>query len=264
MTEPIFLIEEGDGPLVAAAIHDGHDVRDDVRRHLALPEGDRLREEDPFTREWTSVGDTRIIGLRSRFEVDLNRDADTAVYLKPSDAWGLDVWKDGPPPHLIDESLHEYETFYDAVAGVLDETVRRHGRILVYDIHSYNHRRGGPGHAPEEPELNPEINVGTGTMDRKRWAPVVEGFMASLREVDFMGRRLDVRENIKFTGGHFPEWIHHRYPDAACALAIEIKKFFMDEWTGEPYWDVIEALRGALERTVQPALAGFDRVHSTI
>lgn len=247
-----------EGPVIAAAIHDGHEVRDDVREHLALPDADRLREEDPFTGEWTAIGDSRIVGLRSRFEVDLNRDADKAVYLKPEDAWGLDVWTNGPPPpHVIDQSLKEYEAFYDAVHRALKEMERHHGRFLVFDLHSYNHRRGGPDHPPEDPEMNPEVNVGTGTMDRKRWAPVVDRFVGVLRQVDFMGRRLDVRENVKFKGGHFSQWIHSRFPETGCALAVEVKKFFMDEWTGTPSWDAIHAVRDALEQTVQPALDGL-------
>lgn len=257
------LEEHGDGPLVAAAIHDGHDVRDDVLEHLSLPEADRLREEDPFTAEWTTMANVRIVALQSRFEVDLNRDVDRAVYLTPEDAWGLDVWKEGPPPHVIDRSLAEYDAFYENMHRVLKEKERTNGHFLVYDIHSYNHRRAGPDHPPDEPELNPEVNVGTGTMDRNRWAPVVDRFIESLRQVDFMGRRLDVRENIKFKGGHFPKWIHSRFPDSGCALAIEVKKFFMDEWTGTPFWDVIHAVRNALEQTVEPALAGLEEAALT-
>jgi hypothetical protein len=45
-TEPMFQIERGDGPLVAAAIHDGHAVRPELNEWLALDDGQRLREED--------------------------------------------------------------------------------------------------------------------------------------------------------------------------------------------------------------------------
>ncbi len=250
-------IEEGDGPLIAAAVHSGHIVRPEVEKALALAPAQRLREEDPFTDEWTAVGDTRIVGLRSRFEVDLNRPPDKAVYLRPEDAWGLEVWKDGPPPTLVDRSLHEYDAFYAEVAGLLD---RKAGRFVVYDLHSYNHRRGGPGAEPEDPELNPEVNVGTGTMDRERWGPVVDAFIHSLRNVDFMGRRLDVRENVKFFGGYFSEWIHSNYPDDGCAIAIEFKKFFMDEWTGEPDEEGVRSIRHALAETVAPVLNALHEI----
>jgi len=46
---------EGDGPIVAVALHDGHDVRE-MWLHFAITEIDRWREEDPFTATWTAVG----------------------------------------------------------------------------------------------------------------------------------------------------------------------------------------------------------------
>jgi hypothetical protein len=41
-----------------------------------------------------------------------------------------------------------------------------------------------------------------------------------------------------------------RFPDSACVLAIEFKKIFMDEWTGEPDMDRIRTLRNALAGTI--------------
>lgn len=251
MDDRAWRIEEGEGQLIGAAIHSGHAVRPDVEEELALAPAERLREEDPFTDQWTSVGGTTIVGLRSRFEFDLNRPPEKAVYLKPEDAWGLEIWKHGPMPTQIDRSLHLYDDFYADVARVLD---KKDGPFIVYDLHSYNHRRGGPDAAPDEPELNPEVNIGTATMDRDLWAPVVDALIHTLRTVDFMGRKLDVRENVKFFGGYFSEWIHTNYPGTGCAPAIEFKKFFMDEWTGEPDEEVLLAIRNILKQTVEPVL----------
>ena len=66
-------IIKGQGPLIAASLHDGHHIREEILKIMALSKEERLREEDPFTRIWTEVCDTRIIALQSRFEVDLNR-----------------------------------------------------------------------------------------------------------------------------------------------------------------------------------------------
>jgi hypothetical protein len=44
-----------------------------------------------------------------------------------------------------------------------------------------------------------------------------------------------------------------------CVLSIEFKKFFMDEWTGEPYEDVISAIGEALQSTASAALAELAR-----
>ncbi len=71
---------------------------------------------------------------------------------------------------------------------------------------------------PADEAENPQVNVGTGTMDRARWAPVVDRFIADLRAYDFPGGRLDVRENVKFRGGHFSRWVHETFPaDRVCA-----------------------------------------------
>jgi N-formylglutamate deformylase len=57
--------------------------------------------------------------------------------------------------------------------------------------------------------------------------------MESLRATTFEGDRLDVRENVRFEGRQLAKWVHERYGELGCALAIELKKVFMDEWTGE-------------------------------
>jgi hypothetical protein len=80
---------------------------------------------------------------------------------------------------------------------------------------------------------NPQINVGTGTMrDRDRWERVIDRFMDDLTGYDFPGGALDVRENVRFRGGACAAWTHRTFPEAACVLSIEVKKFFMDELTG--------------------------------
>ena len=245
-----WFLERGHGPVVAAAIHDGHEVREDVLARMAISEADRLREEDPFTGEWTDLAPTRIIGLRSRFEVDLNRPREKAVYLTPADAWGLRIWNEPPPADFLQRSLAVYDAFYEEVGRLLTRMVDRYGRVVVLDLHTYNHRRQGPDGPPADSRENPDINLGTGTMDRKRWAPVVDRFIVELRNYEFLGRHLDVRENVKFRGGNFPAWIHRHFPESVCVLAVEVKKFFMDEWTGKPDEIQKAAVLKALKSTV--------------
>ena len=243
-----FLSQLGDGSLVATAIHDGHAVRGEVERLLALSEAERLREEDPHTAVFTDVAPTRFVGLRSRFEVDLNRPRDKAVYTKPEDCWGLQVWTEPPSPSFIARSLQDYDAFYSHVEGTLEAILRRHGRFIVLDLHSYNHRRNGPAGEPGSPIENPEINIGTGSADRSRWGHVIDRFVEELRACHFRGRRLDVRENVKFRGGHFPQWIHARFQGAGLAIAVEFKKIFMDEWSGAVDEHRLSALHGALHK----------------
>ena len=42
-------VTEGQAPIIATAIHDGHELRSDVVALIALPDSQRLHEEDPFT-----------------------------------------------------------------------------------------------------------------------------------------------------------------------------------------------------------------------
>ena len=46
---------QGDQPLVATAIHNGHQARDEVTSLFAIDDATRLREEDPFTEKWTAI-----------------------------------------------------------------------------------------------------------------------------------------------------------------------------------------------------------------
>src|SRR4029079_3947295 len=107
--------------------------------------------------------------------------------------------------------LADYDMFYEAAEAALRALVQMHGRIVVLDLHTYNHRREGCDRQIANPRENPEVNIGTGSMDRRRWAPVVDGFISDLRNQSFLGRRLDVRENVKFRGGHFSRWIHETF-----------------------------------------------------
>lgn len=238
---PAFSIRKASGPLVMTAIHAGHDLRPELTDLIGVDEATRLREEDPFT-DRLCVAGTRIAVHRSRFEFDLNRRRPDAVYRTPGDAWGLKVWKRPLPTAVAERSLATYDRFYAALAERLDALAAR-GPFVVLDVHSYNHRRNGrPASAAE----NPALNVGTATLDRGRWHRVVDGFIDEMRSQCVAGRPLDVRENVRFGGAHLVRWIHGRYPETGCALALEFKKVFMDEWTGEPDDDHIAELGWAL------------------
>jgi N-formylglutamate amidohydrolase len=245
-----FFAGTGNMPVIATAIHDGHNVREEVLSLMNLTEEDRLREEDPFTAVWTSVADTRIIGTQSRFEFDLNRPRDKAVYISPEDAWGLKVWKSDLPQDVINTSLHLYDMFYADVYDILKRFETKTGKFVILDLHSYCFRRDGADKPGADPEKNPEVNIGTGTMNRKNWEKLIERFIADLRNFDYSGRQLDVRENIKFRGGNFGRWIHENFPNSVCCLSIELKKFFMDEWTGIPYDSHLTKIGEALKSTI--------------
>lgn len=248
--EQLWLEHEGEGPLFATAIHAGHDIRGELVPFLALDEATRLREEDPYTDRWVRVVPGWIVANRSRFEVDLNRERNEAVYSAPEMAWGLHLWKMPLTDEQVGHSLEEYDAFYSELRVLLDHVAQHHPHFIILDLHAYNYRRDGPDAPPADPASHPEVNIGTGTMDRMRCGRIVDRFMADLRAFDFCGRHLDVRENVKFRGRELARWIHDNYPNSACVLSVEFKKFFMDEWSGKGDEQQIQAIRDALHATI--------------
>ncbi len=261
MNTVLWHLTEGNSPLIAIAIHDGHTVREELKKIMLINEDERLREEDPFTGELTEVAETRLIGLRSRFEVDLNRPREKAVYIKPEDAWNLNIYRTTPTQEIINRSLEEYDSFYAEVSRLFSDFEKRFSRFVVYDIHSYCYRRSGPDGVEADPNANPEINIGTGTMNRELWSSVVDRFITDVRSFNYLGSQLDVRENIKFKGGYFAKYIHNHFPKSACVLSIEFKKIFMDEWTGELFKDKFELLKEVLKKTVPGVLKELNKLN---
>ena len=257
----LMVLKEGQQPMVAVALHDGHYVRPEVAELLAINPKDRQREEDPYTASWTDIAETQLVVLRSRFEIDLNRPRHRAIYLQPEDSWGLQVWRSSPPPALIARSLAQYDAFYATVDRICRQLEQRYGRFVIYDLHTYNHYRQGMDAPPAVELYNPEINLGTGSLDREYWQPVVERFISEMRDFDFLGRQLDVRENIKFMGGHFAEWVHARFPRSACVLAIEVKKFFMNEWTHQLDSEKMSAIHQALKTSASGVLEELEHLN---
>lgn len=251
---PWWTLRRGDGPVVATAIHDGNGLRDETRAAMALPDADRLREEDPFTGQAILDVPNHVIAGRSRFEVDLNRAADIAVYRTPEQSWGMKVWERPPDAGLIERSLRIHRRFYAMMGVWLDEIEADHGRFVVLDVHSYNHRRSGPGGAPTPQQDAPDINIGTFSMPRPQWARLLDPLIEAMRDFDFGGRRLDVRENVAFEGkGELTRFVHGRYPRSGCAIAIEFKKFFMDEWSGEPEQAELDLMRAFITHVARVA-----------
>jgi len=242
------------GPVMVTAIHAGHTIRPELRPWLAIAEEERLREEDPLTDLLLPAGDTIVRGNRSRFEFDLNRPVEKAVTVDPEDTWGLKVWSSDLPEGLREESRALHREFYALIAERVEAMIAQHGRILVLDLHSYNHRRSGPDGAPADPAENPDIDLGATTLDREVFGGLHDAFAAALRSRPVAGRTPDVRTNVRWEdGGHFPEWLHATYGDRACVITLEYKKMFMDEWDGTADVLALQDLREGFQAAVARA-----------
>ena len=148
----------------------------------------RLREEDPFTGEAVRDVSSHIIAHRSRFEFDLNRGSEDAVYQTPQQSWGLEVWQTGTlEAEVLQRSLDLHSEYYHMLGALLDRVARRHKHVLLLDVHSYNHRRRGPETEPTPQEDAPDINIGTFSMPREQWAWLVDPLMEAMGSFDFNG-----------------------------------------------------------------------------
>jgi N-formylglutamate amidohydrolase len=214
-------VQRGPGPIVATAIHDGHELRPEIAAVMKLSDAGRLREEDPFTGQAVQGVPTHVIAHRSRFEFDLNRGDDGAIYQTADQCWGLDVWYAPLGQQQVTASLAIHAAYYRMLAGLLDEIAAEHDKFVLIDVHSYNHRREGPGGAALPQSAAPDINIGTFSMPRDQWRFLVDPLMQAMREFDFNGRHLDVRENVAFQGkGEQARFVHAHYPGQGCAIAL--------------------------------------------
>ena len=239
---------------MATAVHAGHLLRPEVAELTALSDGERLLEEDPMTDVLATVGDHLFVSRASRFEVDLNRPPDEAVYRIPDDAWGLDLWKDGLPGDVVDRSLAQRERFYEMMGAWIEELIEAHGKVLLLDVHSFNHRRENEdGERVAATEL-PDIDLGLSTADRDRFGSVVDALWSELSATRIDGAPVDVRENVRFPdGGHWPEWVFANYGEHVCTVTLEYKKMFMDEWTGQADITKLLELHAGLARATESA-----------
>jgi len=219
-------------PLLALCIHNGHDLPAALETTIGISEADRLREEDPYTEVFAFRFANRLCVHTSRFAVDLNRSPSKAVYLKPEDCWGLPVRKQPLAPELLASLQDDHRQWYELLSYTAIRFLEKHEHLLVLDLHSFNHRRQGPGQPPDPQAQNPDIILGTNNMPDCH-LPWVEAVRQTLDGAMLLGKPLDCRINVKFTGGYCSRWLHQCFAGRLTCLAVEFKKTFMDEWTGE-------------------------------
>jgi len=249
----------GGGPVLATSIHAGHNIRLELQPWLEIGETERLREEDPMTDYFLTTANNNIRANRSRFECDLNRPRAGCISANPEDTWGLKIWADDLPAEQMDNSRQLHDAFYEMVRYQCDDLIAQHGRILVIDLHSYNHRRNGPqGEIEPRPE-NPDIDIGATTLNKAVYGDLLTRMTKKLRSVPLLGNTPDVRENKRFPdGGNFPEWLAEIYGDRACVMTLEYKKIFMDEWGDTANILALQHLRSGLLAAVEDAYRWFE------
>ncbi len=228
-------------PYACGAVHDGHQFRKELWTNCLHTEYERWFEEDPCTKEFIKTHPIVIAGCDSRFEYDLNRDPENAIY---EDAWGKKLWKQPLDPVQHNKSLEKHAAFYSVVHVLMQKLEEIFGVVVVYDMHSYNWRRW-------DREV-PVINLGTSNIDNLRFRDSVEKWRQSLSELELPNAIESTSKiNDTFQGnGYFLKYITQNFKNTL-VLATEFKKIYCDELRQIVYPDVVHAIEHQLQHRVK-------------
>jgi len=237
------IIIEDYKPLVGTAIHSGGNFREELKEKTLLTSFERWQEEDPHTEEFIKACPIRLIGLDSRYEYDLNREPKEAVYKL---AWGKEVWKSELEEWQKSKSLVKHNKFYLVVETLIKTLESKFEKVFVYDLHSYNYKR------KEATREYPLFNLGTKALkDRGRYSEEIDFLLGELKGVTLREEKNTTRENDVFGGkGYLARYIAENFTNTV-DFAIEVKKVYADENSGEKHEDIIEELSVNFEKLIK-------------
>jgi len=224
-------------PFICGAVHDGHQFRKSLWENCLHTEYERWFEEDPATKQMIQSFPIVIAGCDSRFEYDLNRAPESAIY---TDAWGKQLWKNPLSEEEKQHSLQKHTNFYKVVKALVFKIEEKFGVAVVYDMHSYNWKRW-------DREV-PTFNIGAGKIDNQRFGNSVELWRKMLSEIKLpQGIESTSKINDVFKGnGFFLGFITSNFKNTL-VLATEVKKIYCDEYAQIMYPEVISAIEKQLK-----------------
>ena len=224
-------------PYACGAVHDGHQFRKDLWENCLHTEYDRWYEEDPETKNMVISHPILIAGCDSRFEYDLNRDPENAVF---DTAWGKQLWKNPLSEIEKVKSLKKHTNFYKVVQALISKLEAKFGVCIVYDMHSYNWQRW-------DREV-PTWNLGTSNIDNDRFGDQVETWRETLASIKLPhGIKQTAKINDTFKGnGYFLKYITNNFKNTL-VLATEIAKVYCDEYKQINYPEVVAAVEQQLQ-----------------
>ncbi|CAM1340356.1 N-formylglutamate amidohydrolase [Tenacibaculum amylolyticum] len=238
-------------PYICAAVHDGHQFRKELWENCTHTAYERWYEEDPATKQMVQSYPIIIAGLDSRFEYDLNREPETAVY---TDAWGKPLWKTPLSEEMKKKSLQKHENFYKVVRALVAKIEGKFTMCIVYDMHSYNWKRW-------DREV-PTWNIGTKNVDQKRFQEDIELWRTILEKMSLPnGIQSTSKINDTFQGnGYFLKFITENFENTL-VLATEIAKVYCDELTGVVFPEVVSAVEVYLKEHLKMHATAYYQRH---
>lgn len=238
-------------PYICAAIHDGHQFRKELWDNCLHTEYDRWYEEDPETKNMIASHPIVIAGCDSRFEYDLNRAPEDAVFVT---AWGKQLWKTPLPEAQKQKSLAKHEAFYKVVHTLVKTIETKHKVAIVYDMHSYNWQRW-------DREV-PTWNLGTSNVDNERFGPDIEAWRQSLSEMQLPNdiKSTALINDTFFGNGYFLKYITSSFKNTL-VLATEIAKVYCNEYEQVNFPEVVKSVEKQLRERLPKHAKAFIEKH---
>jgi N-formylglutamate amidohydrolase len=246
-------------PLIIHVPHSGVQIPAGERARLLLNDIELAAEIDRMT-DWhtdrlasaavtaSGVGAVVFINRLSRLVVDPERFTDDtepmaaigmgAVYRVTSDLRPLRPADPSDQRRLLEQWFHPYAA---AFTSVVDETLARHGRAVIVDLHSY------PS-APLAYELDqdaPRPGVCIGTDQTHTPAHLVSAAADA-----FAGNTGGVGDNTPFAGTYVPA-SHWRQTEQVQSIMIEIRRDLYQHEPGGSLHDGTEDVAGRLGRFLE-------------
>ncbi|MFH6603948.1 N-formylglutamate amidohydrolase [Maribacter algicola] len=236
-------------PYICGAVHDGHQFRKSLWGNCTHTDYERWYEEDPCTKEMVRSHPIVIAGCDSRFEYDLNRPPETAIY---EDAWGKRLWKNPLSKNEMEQSLSKHANFYKIVHALLRKIEHKYGKALVFDMHSYNWKRWE--------RSVPVWNLGTANIDNGRFGELAMAWSQKLGGMQLPNNIESTSKiNDTFQGnGYFLKYITKNFANTL-VLATEISKVYCDELSGIIYPEVVRSVEEQLKEIIPLQVAAFER-----
>ena len=238
---------------VCGAVHDGHQFRKELWNNCLHSEYDRWYEEDPETKNMIKSHPIVIAGCDSRFEYDLNRFPEEAVF---ETAWGKQLWKEPLKSEMKLKSLKKHENFYKVVQALINKLETKFKVCIVYDMHSYNWQRW-------DREV-PTWNLGTSNVDNVRFGNVIETWRSSLNQMKLPNQISSIAKiNDTFYGnGYFLRFITNTFENTL-VLATEIAKVYCEEYQQIIFPEVVAAVEMQLRKGLKQHAQDFFNRHKS-
>ena len=239
-------------PYICGAVHDGHQFRKELWSNCIHTEYERWYEEDPETKNMIHSHPIVLAGCDSRFEYDLNRPPEQAVF---ETAWGKQLWKKPLAKTKKQTSLNKHANFYKVVHALVSKIESKFGAAIVYDMHSYNWKRW-------DREV-PTWNLGTSNIDTKRFGDSIETWRTMLSKMKLpngIKSTADIN-NTFFGNGYFLKYITKNFKNTL-VLATEIAKIYCDENMQIIYPEVVSAVEKQLRTMITKHASQFLLEHS--